>query len=143
MGIDSGKLRVATKDTFPYTAGQYIYRNGPQLEDDLFKAMGDSVRANGRDELIQRCLRTGWLALAQGGKVDVSEFARAHYDQVAGVVKVEYVGQVAATRVATAYVQPPLSKKYLINSRGLRQDVPAWSVRPAGFGFKNIGGGEV
>lgn len=104
--------------------------------------MGNTVRANGRDELIQRCLRSGWLLLVLGGKVDCSEFARAHYDQVAGVVKVEYVGQVAVARVATAYVQPPLSKKYLINSRGLRQDVPAWSVRPAGFGFKNIGGGD-
>lgn len=128
MGIDNGKLRAAHRDTFPFTAGQYLYKHGAMLEVDLFKAMGDGIRANGRDELIQRCLRTGWFTLTAGGKVNISEFAREHYDKEAGVVKVKHIGQVATSRAATAYERPPLSKKYLINSRGLRQDVPAWSV---------------
>ncbi|MFC3457223.1 hypothetical protein [Massilia haematophila] len=142
MGKRDQKPRVASKHTFPYTAGQYMYRHGPQTEDALFKAMGDSVPAAGRGDLIQRCLSSGWFALANNDMITCSEFARAHYDKAEGIVKVEYVGQIAVSREATAYKQPPLSRKYMINSRGIRQDIPAWSVRPAGFGFKSIGGGE-
>jgi hypothetical protein len=142
MSINTGKLRVASRDTFPHTAGQYLYKHGPMTERRLFEIMGDTVRADGRDKLIHRCLVSGWFRVTDDGRVDCSEFARAHYDKLAGIVPVEYVGQIAAPRVATAYAQPPLSKKYLINSRGPRQDVPTWSVRPAGFGFKTAGGGE-
>ena len=142
MPANKSRIRLASRGTFPYAAGQYLYKNGPQSQDALFKAMGNSVRANGRDEVIQNCLRSGWFSLAGEDTYDISDFARAHYDQVAGVVKTVYVGQVAAPREATAYVQPPLSKRHMINSRGLRQDIPTWSVRPAGFGFKTAGGGE-
>lgn len=142
MGRRSQQPRIASKHTFPYTAGQYMYRHGPQAEDALFKAMGDSVRKEGRGELIQRCLSSGWFTLAQNDLINCSEFARAHYDKLEGLVKPQYVGQIAVSRAATAYTQPPLSRKYIPNSRGIRQDVPEWSRRPAGFGFKSIGGGE-
>ncbi|WP_312547599.1 hypothetical protein [Massilia sp.] len=142
MGRRTQSPRVASKHTFPYTAGQYLHRHGPQTEAALFSALGDSVRPDGRADLIQRCLSSGWLALTAGDLITCSEFARAHYDKAEGIVKVEYVGQIAVSREATAYKQPPLSRKYLTNSRGIRQDIPAWSQRPAGFGFKSIGGGE-
>lgn len=134
--------RVPSRHTFPDTAGQYLYRHGPQTEAALFAAMGNSVKSYGRSDLIQRCLSSGWFALTDGGMIACSEFARAHYDKAEGIVKVEYVGQIAVSREATAYKQPPLSRKYMPNSRGIRQDIPAWSQRPAGFGFKSIGGGE-
>jgi len=143
MGRRNQNPRIASTNTFPHTAGLYMYRHGPQTEEALFKAMGDSVRRDGRSDLIQRCLSSGWFALAENDKIACSEFARAHYDKTEGIVKVEYVGQIAVSREATAYKQPPLSRKYMLNSRGIRQDIPAWSHRPAGFGFKSIGGGEV
>ena len=130
MGIDSGKPRIAPRDTFTYTGGQYLYKNGPKLEHELFDAMGNTMRANGRDELIQRGVRAGWFCIGEGGRVDCSEFARAHYDKEAGVVKAVHVGQEAAQRDRFgALNRPPLRREYLTNSRGFRQDVPAWSVR--------------
>lgn len=129
MGRRSQNPRVPSKHTFPHSAGAYLYRHGPQTEDALFRAMGDSVRKDGRGELIQRCLSSGWFALAQNDLINCSEFARAHYDKLEGLVKVEYVGQIAVSRAPTAYTQPPLSRKYMLNSRGIRQDIPAWSIR--------------
>lgn len=143
MSVDSGTTRIAARDTFQYTGGQYLYKNGPQSEDDLFAAMGNTMRTNVREEMIQRGVRAGWFRIVGGGKVDCSEFARAHYDKEAGVVKVEYVGQIAVARDGLgALNRPPLREAYMLNSRGTREDVPAWSQRPAGFGFKNIGGGD-
>jgi len=142
MGIETRKLRVASRDTFPHTAGQYLYKHGPMIERRLFEMMGDTVRADGRDKLIHRCLRDGWFKVSDDGRLDCSEFARAHYDKLAGIAPVEYIGQIAAPREANAYDRPPLRKAYMLNSRGSRSDIPAWSVRPAGFGFKNIAGGD-
>ena len=142
MGNRSQNPRVPSKDTFPYTAGFYMYRHGAQVEAALFQALGDSVRPHGRADLIQRCLSSGWFALGESDTITCSEFARAHYNKIEGVAKVEYAGQIAVSREATAYKQPPLSRKYMPNSRGIRQDIPTWSQRPPGFGFKNIGGGE-
>lgn len=129
MGRRSQNPRVPSKHTFPHSAGAYLYRHGPQTEDALFKAMGDSVQPHGRGELIQRCLSSGWFTLVADDMITCSEFARGHYDKLEGKVKVEYVGQIAVSRAATAYTQPPLSRKYLLNSRGSRPDIPAWSVR--------------
>lgn len=131
MGRRSQNPRVPSKHTFPHSAGAYLYRHGPQTEDALFKAMGDSVRQAGRGELIQRCLSSGWFTLAPNDLINCSEFARAHYDKIEGLVKPEYVGQIAVSRAPTAYTQPPLSRKYIPNSRGIRQDIPAWSIRGA------------
>lgn len=131
MGRRSQSPRVPSRGTFPDTAGQYLYRHGAQTEEALFKAMGDSVRKEGRGELIQRCLSSGWFTLAQNDLINCSEFARAHYDKIEGLVKPQYVGQIAVSREATAYKQPPLSRKYIPNSRGIRRDIPAWSIRGA------------
>ncbi len=131
MGNRSQNPRVPSKDTFPYTAGFYMYRHGAQAEAALFQALGDSVRPHGRADLIQRCLSSGWFALGENDTIACSEFARAHYDKLEGLVKVQYVGQIAVSRAPTAYTQPPLSSKYIPNSRGIRRDIPAWSIRGA------------
>jgi hypothetical protein len=142
MAPKSGKPRTPARDTFQHTGGQYLYRHGPQDEAELFTAMGATMQPHLRDELVERGVRSGWLCIVAGGKVDCSQFARDYYDKAAGIVKVEYVGQEAATRDRFgAMTRPPLRKEYMPNSRGTRDIDPRFQ-RPAGFGFKNIGGGE-
>jgi hypothetical protein len=138
------KTRAPTTGTFAFLAGEYLYKVGPAPERDLFAEVRTDLRLHERAETLQGVIRSGWLTVAQSGHIECSAIARAHYDQLAGVVEVKYVGQIAAPREAfNAYDRPPLRKAYMPNSRGLRQDVLAWSVRPAGFGFKNAGGGDV
>lgn len=130
MAPKPGKPRTPARDTFQYTGGQYLYKHGPQSEDELFAALGATMQASVREELVERGVRGGWFCIVAGGKVDCSEFGRAHYDKEAGIVKVIHVGQEAAQRDRFgALNRPPLRREYLTNSRGLRQDVPAFSVR--------------
>jgi len=66
-----------------------------------------------------------------------------HYAQLQVSVEKEPPGKVAAPRQAiNAFERPTLSKKHIPNSRGTRLDIPEWAVRPAGFGFKSVGGGD-
>lgn len=136
-------VRIARAGTFQDTAGVYLYRSGPTPEKDLFAALGITLAAHLQDEVLQRAICAGWLAVTKEGNLDCSKGARAHYEEVFGEKVIEPVGQIAAPRrVPTVYERPALSKKYMPNSRGTRQDVPDWSVRPAGFGFKSVGRGE-
>ena len=136
-------IRIARAGTFQDTAGVYLYKNGPTPEKDLFAALGVTLAAHLQAEVLQRAIRAGWLSVAKDGNLDCSKGARAHYEEVFGEKVIEPVGQIAAPRRApTVYERPALSKKYMPNSRGSRQDVPDWSVRPAGFGFKTVGRGE-
>lgn len=141
MRSPAAKLRISKAGTIPDLAGEYLYKSGPTLESDLFVAIGKPSPTAQHVESLQCAISSGWLAVAQGGKIDCSAVARAHYDELAGKGKVVHVGQVAAARVATAYERPPLSKKYMLNSRGSRAIDPRFE-RPAGFSFKHISGGE-
>jgi hypothetical protein len=136
-------VRIARAGTFQDTAGVYLYRNGPTPEKDLFAALAVTLAPHLQAEVLARAIRAGWLAITADGNLDCSKAARAHYQEVFGEKVIEPVGQIAAPRRApTVYERPPLSKKYIPNSRGSRQDVPDWSVRPTGFGFKSVGRGE-
>ncbi len=139
---DQIKVRQANRGTLPYQVGQYLHKHGPMTEHDLFAGMGVRISVTLQDDTVQRSLRSGWLVTAPGDKIDCSPTARDHFDREAGIVRVKPMGEIAAPREINVFKQPPLSRKYMINSRGIRQDIPAWSVRPAGFGFKSIGGGE-
>jgi hypothetical protein len=142
MGKYSAKPRLASTGTFPYIAGEYLHKNGPQTEDALFDGLKSTLGRSRRDESIQGGLRSGWLVSSYDGKIDCSEFARSHYDKLEGKPVVKFVGQVAAPREAfNAYDRPPLRKAYMPNARGTRLDIPAWSVRE-NASFKIVAGGE-
>lgn len=136
-------VRIARAGTFADQAGEYLYANGPTLDRDLFEVLAMVSRVRDKQESLQAAIRNGWLAVGRGGLIDCSAAARAHYDALAGKVAIKPLGQIAAPReAANAFQRPALSKKYIPNSRGSRLDIPSWSVRPAGFGFKSIGGGK-
>jgi len=138
------KTRIARQDTFSFAAGQYLYKHGAMQERELLASLASALRQHDQREALQCAIQAGWLRIVEGDLIDCSPFARAHYDQLAGIVGVKPLGQIAAPREAyNAFERPALSKKNMPNSRGSRIDIPAWSVRPAGFGFKSIGGGGV
>lgn len=126
----SKTIRLAPRNGTSYAAGQHLHKVGPLTERELFAAVqfgGLNVVAA---DVLQRALTSGWLVVSADGKIDISSFARAHYDEVAGESAPKYVGQIAAARQqADVFARPALSKKYIPNPRGTRQDIPAWSVR--------------
>lgn len=57
----------------------------------------------------------------------------------AGPIQVkEPTGSIATVPTINRLTCPPLSRKYLLNPRGNRDDVPEWSKRPAGFTLRSV-----
>lgn len=129
MGKHINPNRVASRGTAAYAAGEYLYKHGAQTAQGLFAAIDFTRKSTPPEEALQRALSYGWL-LDRDGKIDISPFARAHFDKLAGVEVIRPAGQIAALRESVnVFTRPPLSKKNMPNSRGIRQDIPAWSVR--------------
>jgi len=127
---EHSNFRQPTRGTAAFAAGEHLYKHGPMKEQDLEAALDAIGEAKLKGDALQRALRTGWLTVQQDGRIAVSLYARISYDRLAGIVHVKHVGQVAAPRQQPdIFTRPALSKKYIPNSRGIRQDIPAWSVR--------------
>lgn len=124
------KSRVPPAGCFAALAGEYLYKVGAAPEGEIFLEVRPDLNIAQRAEMLQGALRSGWMVVTKAGHFACSPAARTHYDKLAGVVKEVYVGQVAAPRDGLgALNRPPLRKAYMLNSRGFRQDVPAFSVR--------------
>ena len=131
----------AKRGTASYAAGEYLHKNGPMSPHALFAVVDMGHKVGHQEDTLQRGIRSGWLDQQDDGRIGISNFARAHYDQLEGE-KVRPAGQVAAMREpVSVFTRPALSKKHIPNPRGLRQDIPAWSVREK-TSFKSLGGGE-
>lgn len=121
--------RTAMRGTAAYAAGAYLHKHGPMSQHALFAVIDMGHKTGHQEDTLQRAIRSGWLLEQDDGKISISSFARAHYDQLEGE-KERSVGQIAALRQpADVFARPPLSKRYIPNPRGTRQDIPAWSVR--------------
>jgi len=121
----------AKRGTASYAAGEYLHMHGPMSPHALFAVVDMGHKAGHQEDTLQRGIRSGWLVQQDDGKISISNFARVHYDQLEGE-KVRPAGQVAAMREpVSVFTRPALSKKHMPNPRGLRQDIPAWSVRTA------------
>ncbi|WP_314435886.1 hypothetical protein [Massilia timonae] len=129
MGKHINPVRTAVRGTPAYAAGEYLYKNGATSPRQLFAAVDFGGKSTPPEEALQRSLAYGWL-IEREGKIDISTYARGHFDKLAGIEPVQPVGQIAAVRTSPdVFTRPPLSKKYIPNPRGTRQDIPAWSVR--------------
>jgi hypothetical protein len=128
---EHSNYRQPTRGTAAFAAGEHLYKHGPMKEQDLEAALDAIGEAKLKGDALQRALRTGWLTVQQDGRIAVSLSARACYDQLAGIVHVKYVGQAAAPRHPDVFARPALNPKYIPDRRGLRQDIPTWSVRTA------------
>jgi len=128
-----------------HTAGEYLYKHGSCTEADLFLAVNFGGTRSARNEALQRAIRGGWLMETSRGKIACSQAATDYYDEQGDKPVEKYVGQMVPAATRNVFAGTGLSKKYQINSRGLRpasDAAPTWSQRPAGFGFKNIAGGD-
>jgi hypothetical protein len=135
-------IRRPQPGEIPYLAGEYLYKNGPCTDVELFLAVKFGKSQNERAAALESAVRGGWLMETQRGKIACSRAATDYYDGHSEPAEEKYVGQIAPAPQRNVYASPGLSKKYQINSRGTRVDIPAWSNRPEGFSFKSIAGGE-
>lgn len=135
-------IRTPRAGEIPHSAGAYLYKHGPCIEAELFLAVDFGRHQTDRAIALQSAIRGGWLIETERGKIACSQTALDYYDAQEGKTEEVYVGQIAPAPVRNVFASPGLSKRYQINSRGSRLDIPRWSQRPDGFGFKSIAGGE-
>lgn len=135
---------LAKRGAAQYIAAAHIFKYGPQTPGELFSIANFGLKSHVRQGRLERALDSGWLVETLEGKVDIGAIARKHFEEEASEgAKPEDkpIGQIAAAREpVNVFTRPPLSKKYIPNPRGLRQDIPAWSVR-SGAAFKTVAGG--
>lgn len=133
--------RTAMRGTAAYAAGAHLHKHGPMNQHALFAVVDMGHKTGHQEDTLQRAIRSGWLVEQDDQKINISRFARAHYDQLEGE-KERPVGQIAAVRrPADVFTRPPLSKRFILNPRGTRQDIPEWSLREK-TSFKSLGGGD-
>lgn len=120
-----------------YKAAALIDEKGPQTIDDLFFEVNFGVQ-NDRMNKLQRAFDIGWLYETPVGTVDLTESTKRHFDRKRPS---DYVGQITPAQYRpNIYASQGLSKKNIPNSRGMRNDIPNWSVRET-VSIKTIGGG--
>lgn len=138
-------IRTPQPGEIPHAAGQYLYTHGSCSEAELFLVVNFGATMSARLDALQRAIQGGWLMETERGKIACSPKATDYYDEQSEKPKEEYVGHIAPAPQRNVFASPGLSKRYHINSRGLRpanDAVPTWSQRPEGFGFKNIAGSQ-
>lgn len=122
-----------------HKAALHINRVGPLTTAALFEAVDFGVRTDHQKKL-NYAFEIKWLCLTPDGLVDLTEGSRRHF--APKPKKVPYIGKKAPPAHRPNVFASTLDKRYHLKSRGSRADVPAWSVRPAGFGVKGVGGDE-
>jgi hypothetical protein len=122
-------IRHPQPGEIPHTAGEYLYTHGSCTEAELFLAVNFGATQSARNEALQRAIRGGWLMETSRGKIACSPAATDYYDEQSDKPAEKYVGQIVPAATRDVFASPGLSKKYQINSRGSRLDIPSWSVR--------------
>jgi hypothetical protein len=122
-----------------YKAAAHLEQSGPLSSASLFVAI-DFGPARTRQAKLDHAFQIGWLEVTPGGSIDLTETTRAHFAEKRP--KEGYVGQIVPAQYRpNVFASPGLSKKFIPSRRGMRDDIPAWSVKPDGHSIKSIGGG--
>lgn len=113
-----------------FQAAQYLYISGTATiyPANLYSKIHFGNNPKGRRKSLDRAIEIGWLEQMPNGSLKLGAAARIYFGSGETEV-VEYVGQIATSRASSAYDRPALSKKYIPNVRGFRDDVPAFSER--------------
>lgn len=110
-----------------YSAAAHIKQVGPLSVDELF-AVIDFGSGSAPKSRLNYAFEINWLCQTQDGKIELTECSKQHF--APKTPSVPYVGQKApAAYRGNIYATDGLSAKYRLNSRGTRDDIPAWSVR--------------
>lgn len=128
--INTQQKRIPDPASASYLAARWIYDQGPKTAAELMAA-GHFGGRHSNDVTLQRAISTGWLVNTARGQIACGDLALDHFD---GEQKPVWVGEKATGPALNLMTRPPLSTRHLPNPRGLRADVPAWSVRgPVSF----------
>lgn len=122
-----------------YKAAVYIETHGPQTVRGLLAAVDFGWKSD-QQEKLNHAFEINWLQQTPSGWIGLTESSRKHFDSLGP--KEEYVGKIAPPAYRPNVFATTLSPRFRTNSRGPRQDVPEWSLRPEGFGMKSAGGGK-
>lgn len=117
-----------------FLAAEYIYINdcGPLTVAQLFAKIDFGKHLQHREIATTRALASGWLSISKRGDYCITKDAIAYFDGLEAP-QPAFVGEIATSRALGAYDRPPL--KYKTNSKGFRDDVPDFSVRPDDYHF--------
>ncbi|MFC5548167.1 hypothetical protein [Massilia aerilata] len=110
-----------------YSAAVHIKEVGPLTVEALFAAV-DFGSGSAPKSRLKYAFEINWLHQTQDGKIDLTESTKQHF--APKHQSAPYVGQKApAAYRGNIYATNGLSAKYRLNSRGTRDDIPAWSIR--------------
>lgn len=119
--------KIPSRVSAIYAAAAHINRVGPVSAEALAAAVDFGLKAQCRKKL-NYAFEINWLRQTSDGKIELTESTKQHF--VPKQPTTPYVGQKApAAYRGNIYATDGLSAKYRLNSRGMRDDIPAWSVR--------------
>lgn len=114
---------VPYRNSAAYKSGELIYHTGPKTEADLFSAIGFGSRDHIRRQKLDEAIETGWLMRLPGYQLDLTDFARAYFDDEAPETRP--MGKVAEPRSINLMNR----QAYKPPKRLPRDDEPEWSRR--------------
>src|SRR5690349_4608171 len=110
-----------------YSAAVHIKQVGPLTAEHLFLAVDFGSGADAKKKLAY-AFEIRWLRQNADVKIELTESSKEHF--APKISKAPYVGQKAPpAHRGNVFASQGISKKCLPNSRGTRDDVPAWSIR--------------
>jgi hypothetical protein len=138
------KFYVPSKGTAARLAAEHLLKTGPATEAELCAAVDLGCAPYKRAEKLQRAVSTGVLTHGPDGKLDCAPPLRAWFEnQERAQEDSKPIGEITPAQYRpSVFASQGISKKNIPNRRGTRLDIPDWSQRPEGFGFKNIAGSQ-
>jgi hypothetical protein len=127
-----------------HRAAKHLHKTGTLSRADLFAQVHFGAKRSNREQMLDSAIANGWLIESRAG-VAISPMLRAHFDSLEAPKPVKFIGSTAGPRdTGSAYDRPQLSRKFIPNARGFRDDVPEFSVRQS-QSFRSVptgGGGK-
>jgi hypothetical protein len=112
-----------------YLAGALIYEEGSKIDADLFGRVHFGTKPSVRVANLERDIQSGWLRRLSCGRIALTDRSLQHYEGAQTPPEPKFVGQVAAPRQIDLMNRPPISKRFIPSVRGIRTDIPAWSIK--------------
>lgn len=123
-----------------YRAAAHLHKNGPLTRAELFTQVEFPGRSSNRTQSLDAAIANGWLIETLTRLACGPDLVK-HFDSLEAPASPEYIGQIATPRepLTPLYDRPPLSSKYLTNSRGTHaRDIDSRFQRSADHHFFSV-----
>lgn len=125
------------KHTAAFQAAILLMEEGAMPPETLYSRVHFGETSDSRKTTLMRAIEAGWLKRGHQQYIEVTPEAREFL--ATGEVKtIKPTGSIATGPTINMLTRPPLSRKYILNPRGSRADVPEWSHRPEGFTLRTV-----